>query len=90
MPQDYPQAVVPPPACRAAAESGVLPLDRRRVGMSEFWHKMGCCVVAKPPPVLPDLAREEGLVEFSKTLSCWKLLNRKQVAELPLPVSPEV
>ncbi|XP_018620334.1 CDC42 small effector protein 1-like [Scleropages formosus] len=19
-------------------------------GMSEFWHKMGCCVVAKPPP----------------------------------------
>uniref|UniRef100_A0A3P8WVD4 Uncharacterized protein n=1 Tax=Cynoglossus semilaevis TaxID=244447 RepID=A0A3P8WVD4_CYNSE len=19
--------------------------------MSDFWHKMGCCVVAKPPPV---------------------------------------
>uniref|UniRef100_A0A4W5LZ76 CDC42 small effector 1 n=1 Tax=Hucho hucho TaxID=62062 RepID=A0A4W5LZ76_9TELE len=19
--------------------------------MSEFWHKIGCCVVAKPPPV---------------------------------------
>ncbi|KAF1382119.1 hypothetical protein PFLUV_G00161140 [Perca fluviatilis] len=41
MPQDYPQAAVPPPACRAAVERG---------GMSDFWHKMGCCVVAKPPP----------------------------------------
>ncbi len=51
MPQDYPQAAVPPPACRAAAESDGQPLDRRSVGMSDFWHKMGCCVVAKPPPV---------------------------------------
>ncbi|XP_045914868.1 CDC42 small effector protein 1 [Micropterus dolomieu] len=50
MPQDYPQAAVPPPACRAAAESGSRPLDTRSVGMSDFWHKMGCCVVAKPPP----------------------------------------
>lgn len=52
MPQDYPQAAVPHPACRAAAESGGgWQLDRRSVGMSDFWHKMGCCVVAKPPPV---------------------------------------
>ncbi|XP_013771262.1 CDC42 small effector protein 1-like [Pundamilia nyererei] len=51
MPQDYPQAVVPPLACRAAAESSVRPLDRPSLGMSDFWHKMGCCVVAKPPPV---------------------------------------
>ncbi|XP_068565482.1 CDC42 small effector protein 1 [Cebidichthys violaceus] len=50
MPQDYPQAAVPTPACRAAAESGGRPLDRQSVGMSDFWHKMGCCVVAKPPP----------------------------------------
>ncbi|XP_034401620.1 CDC42 small effector protein 1 isoform X2 [Cyclopterus lumpus] len=50
MPQDYPQAAAPPPACRAAAESGGRTLDRRSVGMSDFWHKMGCCVVAKPPP----------------------------------------
>ncbi|XP_074469180.1 CDC42 small effector protein 1 [Sebastes fasciatus] len=50
MPQDYPSAALPPPACRAAAESGGQPLDRRSVGMSDFWHKMGCCVVAKPPP----------------------------------------
>ncbi|XP_075931718.1 CDC42 small effector protein 1 [Anarhichas minor] len=50
MPQDYPQAAVPPPACRAAAESGGRPLDRQSVSMSDFWHKMGCCVVAKPPP----------------------------------------
>ncbi|XP_035537747.1 CDC42 small effector protein 1 [Morone saxatilis] len=50
MPQDYPQAAVPPPAHRAAAESGGRLLDRRGVGMSDFWHKMGCCVVAKPPP----------------------------------------
>ncbi|XP_029022030.1 CDC42 small effector protein 1 [Betta splendens] len=45
MPQDYPQAAVSHPACRAAAESG-----GRQLGMSDFWHKMGCCVVAKPPP----------------------------------------
>ncbi|KAK2830950.1 hypothetical protein Q5P01_018881 [Channa striata] len=50
MPQDYPQAAVPRPACRAAAESGGLQLERRHVIMSDFWHKMGCCVVAKPPP----------------------------------------
>lgn len=50
MPHDYPQAALPPPACRAAAESGGRPLDTRSVGMSDFWHKMGCCVVAKPPP----------------------------------------
>ncbi|XP_029370823.1 CDC42 small effector protein 1 [Echeneis naucrates] len=50
MPQDYPQAAVPHPACRAAADSGSWQLDRRSVGMSDFWHKMGCCVVAKPPP----------------------------------------
>nr|XP_020477174.1 CDC42 small effector protein 1 [Monopterus albus]XP_020477175.1 CDC42 small effector protein 1 [Monopterus albus] len=49
MPQDYPQAAVPHLACRAAESSGQQ-LDRRRVGMSDFWHKMGCCVVAKPPP----------------------------------------
>ncbi|KAI3358265.1 hypothetical protein L3Q82_003263 [Scortum barcoo] len=48
--QDYPQAAVPSSACRAAAESGGRLLDRRSVGMSDFWHKMGCCVVAKPPP----------------------------------------
>ena len=51
MPQDYPQAAVPPSVCRAAAESDGRALDRRSVGMSDFWHKMGCCVVAKPPPV---------------------------------------
>ncbi|CAI5692154.1 CDC42 small effector protein 1 [Oreochromis niloticus] len=50
MPQDYPQAVVPPLACRAATESSIRPLDRPSLGMSDFWHKMGCCVVAKPPP----------------------------------------
>ncbi|XP_072227245.1 CDC42 small effector protein 1 [Leuresthes tenuis] len=50
MPQDYPQAAVLPPACRAAAETNSRPLDGRSVGMSDFWHKMGCCVVAKPPP----------------------------------------
>ncbi|CAG5887718.1 unnamed protein product [Menidia menidia] len=50
MPQDYPQAAAHPPACRAAVESNSRPLDRRSVGMSDFWHKMGCCVVAKPPP----------------------------------------
>ncbi|XP_059206625.1 CDC42 small effector protein 1 [Centropristis striata] len=44
-------AAVPPPACRAAAERGGRSLDRRRgVAMSDFWHKMGCCLVAKPPP----------------------------------------
>lgn len=51
MPQDYPQAAVPPSVCRAAAETDGRALDRRGVGMSDFWHKMGCCVVAKPPPV---------------------------------------
>ncbi|XP_005805535.1 CDC42 small effector protein 1 [Xiphophorus maculatus] len=50
MPQDYPQTAVPTRACRAAAESNGQPLDRQTVGMSDFWHKMGCCVVAKPPP----------------------------------------
>lgn len=50
MPQDYPQAAVLSPACRAAAESDSRVLDRRSIGMSDFWHKMGCCVVAKPPP----------------------------------------
>ncbi|XP_068603059.1 CDC42 small effector protein 1 [Brachionichthys hirsutus] len=45
MPQDYPPPAVPPLACRAAAETG-----SRNVGMSDFWHKMGCCVAAKPPP----------------------------------------
>ncbi|XP_029919579.1 CDC42 small effector protein 1 [Myripristis murdjan] len=52
MPQDFPPvsaAALPSPACRAAAESSRA-LERRRLGMSEFWHKMGCCVVAKPPP----------------------------------------
>ncbi|XP_031432348.1 CDC42 small effector protein 1 [Clupea harengus] len=35
-------------AGRVARESQ----DGRRgaPGMSEFWHKIGCCVVAKPPP----------------------------------------
>ncbi|KAL6100281.1 cdc42se1 [Pungitius sinensis] len=47
MPQDYPLVAVPPPACRAAAESGGWPQSG---SMSDFWHKMGCCVVAKPPP----------------------------------------
>ncbi|XP_062265917.1 CDC42 small effector protein 1 [Platichthys flesus] len=41
MPQDYHQAAALHPACRAAAESS---------SMSDFWHKMGCCVVAKPTP----------------------------------------
>ncbi|XP_037549225.1 CDC42 small effector protein 1 [Nematolebias whitei] len=50
MPHDYPEAAVPPPACRAAAEINGRPLDRQSIGMSDFWHKMGCCVVAKPPP----------------------------------------
>ncbi|MED6250984.1 hypothetical protein ATANTOWER_018172 [Ataeniobius toweri] len=50
MPQDYPQAAVPSRACRAAAEINGQPLDRQTIGMSDFWHKMGCCVVAKPPP----------------------------------------
>ncbi|KAM7384925.1 hypothetical protein PAMA_012015 [Pampus argenteus] len=50
MPQDYPQAAVPPSACRAAAESSSRSLETGNVGMSDFWHKMGCCVVAKPPP----------------------------------------
>ncbi|KAM8840589.1 CDC42 small effector protein 1 isoform 2-T2 [Spinachia spinachia] len=51
MPQDYPLDAVHHPACRAEAESGGWPLDRRHgVSMSDFWHKMGCCVVAKPPP----------------------------------------
>ncbi|KAJ4918376.1 hypothetical protein JOQ06_000164 [Pogonophryne albipinna] len=49
MPQDYPRAAVPAPACREAAETGRT-LDTRSVNMSDFWHKMGCCVVAKPPP----------------------------------------
>ncbi|XP_054620684.1 CDC42 small effector protein 1 [Dunckerocampus dactyliophorus] len=45
MPQEHTcsQTAVVSPACRAAAE-------RQRVGMSDFWHKMGCCVVAKAPP----------------------------------------
>lgn len=50
MPQDYPQAAVPPPACRAAAVRSSRPADRRGVAMSDFWHKMGCCVVAKAAP----------------------------------------
>uniref|UniRef100_A0AAQ4P6V0 CRIB domain-containing protein n=1 Tax=Gasterosteus aculeatus aculeatus TaxID=481459 RepID=A0AAQ4P6V0_GASAC len=50
MPRDHPLATVHHPACRAAAESGGWPLDRQSVGMSDFWHKMGCCVVAKAPP----------------------------------------
>ncbi|KAM6973670.1 CDC42 small effector protein 1 [Aplochiton taeniatus] len=58
MPHQRPQSaaaarvgVVPLPSSRAETESGCRALDRRgRPGMSEFWHKMGCCVVAKPPP----------------------------------------
>ncbi|TWW65933.1 CDC42 small effector protein 1 [Takifugu flavidus] len=38
-------AAVPPPACRAAAQS-----DGQNVTMSDFWHKMGCCVATKAPP----------------------------------------
>ncbi|KAJ8290093.1 hypothetical protein GJAV_G00008630 [Gymnothorax javanicus] len=34
-------------ACRVAKEGPGL--NRRTPGMSEFWHKMSCCVVAKPP-----------------------------------------
>ncbi|CAM9261661.1 unnamed protein product [Rangifer tarandus platyrhynchus] len=26
------------------------PLDRQGRNMSEFWHKLGCCVVEKPQP----------------------------------------
>ncbi|KAJ8000176.1 hypothetical protein DPEC_G00202120 [Dallia pectoralis] len=39
------------PSCRAATESRVVHRQNRQSpGMSDFWHKMGCCVVAKPPP----------------------------------------
>ncbi|XP_013997119.1 CDC42 small effector protein 1 [Salmo salar] len=53
MHQDYPKierhrGYLSSPACKAATESRAL--NRRSPGMSEFWHKMGCCVVAKPPP----------------------------------------
>ncbi|KAM9419609.1 CDC42 small effector protein 1-like isoform 1-T1 [Salvelinus alpinus] len=56
MHQDYPKieghrGYLSSPACRAATESRALNRQNRRSpGMSEFWHKMGCCVVAKPPP----------------------------------------
>lgn len=64
MPQDYPQAAVPHPACRAAAESGGRQLVRRQVSMSDFWHKMGCCVVAKPPPVRRTRIPNKNLCRF--------------------------
>lgn len=48
MPQDHPNAQGQRGACRTATESRAL--ERRGPGMSDFWHKMGCCVVAKPPP----------------------------------------
>ncbi|XP_034456469.1 CDC42 small effector protein 1 [Hippoglossus hippoglossus] len=50
MPQDYRQAAALHPACRAAAESSSWQLERQSISMSDFWHKMGCCVVAKPTP----------------------------------------
>ncbi|KAJ8339632.1 hypothetical protein SKAU_G00342650 [Synaphobranchus kaupii] len=34
--------------CRAARESRER--NRPTPGMSQFWHKIGCCVAAKPPP----------------------------------------
>ncbi|XP_034016065.1 CDC42 small effector protein 1-like [Thalassophryne amazonica] len=51
MPQNYPQGAVPAPTCRVTAtEERGWAVERRCVGMSDFWHKMGCCVAAKPPP----------------------------------------
>ncbi|XP_038822648.1 CDC42 small effector protein 1-like [Salvelinus namaycush] len=56
MHQDYPKieghrGYLSSPACRAATENRALNRQNRQSpGMSEFWHKMGCCVVAKPPP----------------------------------------
>ena len=47
MPQDQPRAQGQRGSCRAVTESRGLDGP----GMSHFWHKMGCCVVAKPPPV---------------------------------------
>ncbi|XP_062342600.1 CDC42 small effector protein 1-like [Osmerus eperlanus] len=48
MPQDQPRVQGQRGSCRAVTESRGL--DGSGPGMSHFWHKMGCCVVAKPPP----------------------------------------